>query len=107
MPGTYYLQFGTKMSNALDSDILNIELSGNADTDPLGPPPLAGTQPIFTCPDTTVQICYPDTPPTAVPFIVVPAPVVVLPTGIPFPVTPPAKTVQGSLGFQPELALKT
>lgn len=92
MPGTYYLQFGTKLSNALDSDVLNVELSGNADTDPLGPPPLNGTQPIFTCPDTTVQFCYPDTLPTPLPFVFVPTPTIVLPTSVPFPVTPPANT---------------
>ena len=92
MPGTYNLQFGTKMSNALVSDFLNLELSGNADTDPVGPPPLVGSQPIFTCPDTTVQFCYRDTPPTPIPFVFVPTPAVVLPTSIPFPVTPPVDT---------------
>jgi hypothetical protein len=91
MPGTYYLQFGTKMSNAIDSDLLNIELSGSADTDPLGPPPLIGTQPVFACPDTTSDFCYPDTPPTPIPFVIVPVPLV-LPTSIPFPVTTPSNT---------------
>ncbi len=92
MPGTYYLQFGAKMSNAVDGDVLNVELSGNADTDPLGPPPLVGSQPIFACPDTAVQFCYPDTPPTPAPFVFVPAPPVVLPTSVPFPVAPPPST---------------
>ena len=90
LPGTYYLQFGSRMSNGLVSDILDIELSGNVDSDPIGPPPLVGSQPIFTCPDTTVQFCYPNTPPTPNPFIFGPAPTIVLPTSVPFPVTPPS-----------------
>ena len=94
MPGTYYLQFGTKLPNAIESDVLNVELSGTADTDPLGPPPLVSSQPIFTCPDTTIQFCYPDTEPTPAPFVLVPLPAVVLPTSVPFPVALPT-----SLGF--------
>lgn len=94
MPGTYYVQFGTKLPNALESDVLNVELSGTADSDPLGPPPLLGSQPIFTCPDTTIEFCYPDTPPTPAPFVLVPLPAVVLPTSVPFPVALPT-----SLGF--------
>ena len=92
MPSTYYLQFGTKLSNALDSDVLKVELSGNADSDPLGPPRLNGSQPVFSCPDPTVQFCYPNTPPTNAPFVFVPAPPVVLPTSVPYPVTPPANS---------------
>ncbi|MDX1927690.1 MAG: dockerin type I domain-containing protein [Pirellulaceae bacterium] len=92
MPGTYYLQFGTKMSNAVDSDVLKVELSGNADSDPLGPPRTVGSQPVFSCPDSTVQFCYPDTPPTTAPFAIVPTTTIVLPTSVPYPVTPPANT---------------
>ncbi len=86
LPGTYYLQFGAKPTNLTSSATIEMSLLGTADTDPIGPQPSApGSVPVFTCPDTTVEFCYPGEVRTADPFIFVPDPVIVLPTTVPYP----------------------
>ncbi len=53
-------------------------------------PTAPGSVPVFTCPDTTAEFCYPGEVRTTDPFIFVPDPVIVLPTTVPYPVVVPS-----------------
>jgi Dockerin type I domain/Matrixin len=90
LPGTYYLQFGSQTPGALSTDNLRMELSGDGVTNPLGPQPIApGSTPAFSCPSTASEFCYPNNVQTPAPFIVVPDPVIQLPTNTNLTVNPP------------------
>ncbi len=92
-PGTYYLQFGTQRSGVTATDKIVVELSGDVVTNPLGPPPVnPGTAPVFSCPSTPAAFCYPNNVQTPVPYLVGPAPAVVLPTTKHATVVPPIDT---------------
>ncbi len=91
MPGTYYLQFGTRFSSSAQaSETVHVKLTGQSDTDPLGPPLLdPGTTPIFACPDNPDIFCYPPDVRTTEPFVILVDPDTLLPTTVDTTLTMP------------------
>lgn len=96
-PGEYTVQIAAQ--GLAINETVTYALIGDRLTDPIGPPVTdPTTKPIYVCPDTSSVYCYPGSPPTTDPVLVVPSPVfkTPLPTTV---VTPPPDVWYWKLDF--------
>lgn len=101
-PGTYYFQIAAESSSAIPADVA-VRFMVERPSKPIGPL-LGGTavQPMFLCPGSTTQYCYPDSPtPTATTQLVGLPPTVPLPAPSRTPVRPSPSSWYWSNNFLP------
>ncbi len=101
-PGTYYFQIAAETNSLTPTDVA-IRFMAERPSNPIGPV-LGGTgvQPMFLCPGSTTQYCYPDSPtPIATTQRVGIQPTVPLPTPPRTPVQPSPSSWYWSNDFSP------
>ncbi len=89
-PGEYRIQLAVDPTQIADGDSIDLKLFGDRISHPIGPPVIdPAHQPLYVCPDTVTQFCYPGGTRTIDPTVVVPPTLPPLPPPAPLPLVPP------------------
>lgn len=88
-PGEYHIAIAVDPSALADTTTLQFEFFGDEVSHPIGPPVRDPAQtPIYSCPNTLVEFCYPDGTRTTDPTVVIPTVEPTLPPPVPITKTP-------------------
>lgn len=88
-PGEYHIQIAVDPGTIADTTSIQFEFFGDEVSHPIGPPVRDPAQtPVYSCPNTLVEFCYPDGTRTTDPTVVIPTVDPTLPPPIPITKTP-------------------